>query len=174
MGLPIRSSTRPPPAARWIHEGIERGVQIDAELSYGQGLEFGSIPRADRPGSFSPQSGDGGAGAAAGASGATGASAPVFSVPVPVPTPVVFRSPQGSYLRLTLRRQAGSAPGFSAGSRCCFRISGFIKRARSQRRVVLSVGWGSGSRAARGRIDPDPAGARNRVANLETFWLEQV
>ena len=84
-------------------KGFNGGVQIDAELSYGQGLEFGSIPRADRPGSFAPQSGDGGAGAAAGASGATGPSAPVFSVPVPVPTPVVFRSPQGSYLRLNIQ-----------------------------------------------------------------------
>ena len=28
---------------------------------------------------------------------------PVFSVPVPVPTPVVTRSPQGSYLRLNIQ-----------------------------------------------------------------------
>jgi hypothetical protein len=84
-------------------KGFNGGVQLDAELSYGQGLEFGSIPRVDRPGSFAPQSGDGDASAAARASSASGSAAPVFSVPVPVPTPVVIRSPQGSYLRLNIQ-----------------------------------------------------------------------
>lgn len=81
-------------------KGFNGGVKLDAEVSYGQGLEFGSIPRADRPATFAPQSGDGAGGGAATGSGPT---APVFSVPQPVPTPVVTRSPQGSYLRLNIQ-----------------------------------------------------------------------
>jgi len=84
-------------------KGFNGGVQLDAELSYGQGLEFGSIPRVDRPGVFAPQSGEAGTGAAAGASNSRGPSTPTFSVPLPVPTPVVTRSPQGSYLRLNIQ-----------------------------------------------------------------------
>ena len=84
-------------------KGFNGGVQLDAELSYGQGLEFGSIPRVDRPGLFAPLSGEAGTGAAAGASSSPGPSTPTFSVPTPVPTPVVTRSPQGSYLRLNIQ-----------------------------------------------------------------------
>ena len=80
-------------------KGFNGGIQLDAEVSYGQGLEFGSIPRVDRPGAFAPLSGDGGAGAPS----SQGPSTPAFSVPVPVPTPVVTRSPQGSYLRLNIQ-----------------------------------------------------------------------
>ena len=78
-------------------------MRLDAEVSYGQGLEFGSIPRVDRPGVFAPLSGEAGTGAAAGGTGAPGPSTPTFSVPVPVPTPVVTRSPQGSYMRLNIQ-----------------------------------------------------------------------
>jgi hypothetical protein len=84
-------------------KGFNGGVRLDAEVSFGQGLEFGSIPRVDRPGAFAPLSGDGGAGASAGAPNSPGPSTPAFSVPVPVPTPVVIRSPQGSYLRLNIQ-----------------------------------------------------------------------
>ena len=84
-------------------KGFNGGVQLDAEVSYGQGLEFGSIPRVDRPGAFAPQSGDGGGGGAAGATSSPGPSTPAFSVPLPVPTPVVIRSPRGSYLRLNIQ-----------------------------------------------------------------------
>jgi len=83
-------------------KGFNGGVRLDAEVSYGQGLEFGSIPRVDRQGAFAPQSGDGGAGAPSSPS-SQGPSIPAFSVPVPVPTPVVTRSPQGSYLRLNIQ-----------------------------------------------------------------------
>jgi len=79
------------------------GVQLDAELSYGQGLEFGAIPRADRPGSFAPLSTDGGAATPGSVPNAPGPSTAVFSVPTPVPAPVVVRSPQGSYLRLNIQ-----------------------------------------------------------------------
>ena len=84
-------------------KGFNGGVRLDAEVSYGQGLEFGSIPRVDRPGVFAPLSGEAGTGAAAGGTGAPGPSTPTFSVPVPVPTPVVTRSPQGSYMRLNIQ-----------------------------------------------------------------------
>ncbi len=80
-------------------KGFNGGVQLDAEVSYGQGLEFGSIPRVDRPGAFAPVPGDGGTGAPS----SQGPTTPTFSVPVPVPIPVVIRSPQGAYIRLNIQ-----------------------------------------------------------------------
>lgn len=84
-------------------KGFNGGLQLDAELSYGQGLEFGAIPRADRPGSFAPLATEGGAPTPAGSPSSTGPSTAVFAVPTPVPPPVVVRAPQGSYLRLNIQ-----------------------------------------------------------------------
>ncbi len=83
-------------------KGFDVGVRLDAELSYGQGLEFGAIPRVDRPGAFVPLPGDNVATASAGVE-SSAASTPSFAVPMPVPTPVVIRSPRGSYLRLNVQ-----------------------------------------------------------------------
>ena len=93
-------------------KGFSDDVRLDAELSYGQGLEFGAIPRVERSGAFAP--GSGGAessGSSAGPSdlpsgGSGGGGTPAFAVPAPVPTPVVVRSPGGSYLRLNVQATA--------------------------------------------------------------------
>jgi hypothetical protein len=93
-------------------KGFNDDVRLDAELSYGQGLEFGAIPRVERGGAFAPISSGGespgqtptppSSGPTTGGSGGT----PAFSVPAPVPTPVVVRSPSGSYLRLNVQATA--------------------------------------------------------------------
>jgi hypothetical protein len=93
-------------------KGFNDDVRLDAELSYGQGLEFGAIPRVERTGAFAPVSGGAdspgpGAGAPGPPSGGSGGGAtPAFAVPAPVPTPVVVRSPGGSYLRLNVQATA--------------------------------------------------------------------
>lgn len=71
------------------------GVRFDAELSYGAGLEFGSIPRTDRPippsGARTPDPG-----------GATLAARPTFSL-LGGSNPALALAPDGSYLRLNVQ-----------------------------------------------------------------------
>jgi hypothetical protein len=93
-------------------KGFRDDVRLDAEISYGQGLEFGAIPRIERGGAFAPVPGDsetpGGSGPPEGPPlpDPGGGTTPAFAVPAPVPQPVVVRSPQGSYLRLNLQATA--------------------------------------------------------------------
>jgi hypothetical protein len=89
-------------------KGFNDDVRLDAELSYGQGLEFGAIPRVERSGAFAPAPGGTETRGPGGSTSAppAGGAAPAFAVPAPVPTPVVVRSPGGSYLRLNIQATA--------------------------------------------------------------------
>ncbi|MEJ2483090.1 MAG: hypothetical protein P8049_08235, partial [Gemmatimonadota bacterium] len=92
-------------------KGFNDDVRLDAEVSYGQGLEFGAIPRVERSGAFAPTPGGtetpGPADPTPGPPPVDGGGAvPAFAVPAPVPAPVVVRSPGGSYLRLNIQATA--------------------------------------------------------------------
>ncbi|MDT8436557.1 MAG: TonB-dependent receptor [Gemmatimonadota bacterium] len=75
-----------------VTKDFREDLRIDAELSFGDGLEFGSIPRVDRPA-------DGPGPAAAGAPAARLAS----MVPGRGGVPGITDDPDGSYLRLNLQ-----------------------------------------------------------------------
>ncbi len=79
---------------------LEEDLRVDVEVSYGAGLEFGTIPRTDRPVPNSVARGDLSAG---GAGPGSPASRPWFSIPSPGPNPVVPSSPDGSYMRLNIQ-----------------------------------------------------------------------
>lgn len=93
-------------------KGFRGDVRLDAEISYGQGLEFGAIPRVERGGAFAPGSAGGEAPSGpvpagdASTPGPGGGATPAFAIPAPVPQPVVVRSPSGSYLRLNIQATA--------------------------------------------------------------------
>jgi hypothetical protein len=93
-------------------KGFNDDVRLDAEVSYGQGLEFGAIPRIERGGTFAPVPGgsDGASGpdspVLAASQGTGSTSIPALAIPAPVPQPVIVRSPRGSYLRLDVQATA--------------------------------------------------------------------
>ena len=93
-------------------KGFRDDVRLDAELSYGQGLEFGAIPRVERGGALAPVPGGGEAPSGPAPTGTPsspgtgGGTTPSFAIPAPVPQPVVVRSPSGSYLRLNVQATA--------------------------------------------------------------------
>ncbi|MFO7586449.1 MAG: TonB-dependent receptor [Gemmatimonadota bacterium] len=74
----------------------DEGLRLDADLSYGAGLEYGSIPRADRP---LPLAGS----RPAGSGDAPVADQPSFSIPGTGPNPALAPAPDGSYLRLNVQ-----------------------------------------------------------------------
>jgi CarboxypepD_reg-like domain len=81
---------------------VGRGVRIEADLSYGAGLEFGEIPRPG-PSNLSVVP-------TAGRAPPGGSPAPSFSAvpgPGPVPIPAILVTvPEGTYIRLNLRATA--------------------------------------------------------------------
>lgn len=79
---------------------LGRGVRVDADISYGAGLEFGEIPRPG-PSNLSVVPGRGPGGDAPSAS----FSAVPGEGPVPIPA-ILVTVPEGSYLRLNLRATA--------------------------------------------------------------------
>lgn len=79
---------------------VGRGVRLDADVSYGAGLEFGEIPR---PGPANLSVVPGRAAAADGPQPSF--SAVPGDVPIPIPA-ILVTVPKGSYLRLNLRATA--------------------------------------------------------------------
>lgn len=87
-------------------------LRLDADLSFGQGLEFGAIPRSERAALSTGQTG--GSGASPPTPPAVPGTPAPQSVIVPVETggPIFTRAPNGSYLRLNFQVTAEFAVRF--------------------------------------------------------------